>query len=62
MRQNSYYKVIAKCDRQLLQSASGITKCDRYYKVRRNNGHRFLFGTPLKTPVKPQKQLLRTVL
>ena len=55
MRQNSYYKVIAKCDRQLLQSASGITKCDRYYKVRRNNGHRFLFGTPLKTPVKPQK-------
>ena len=28
---------IAKCDRLLLKSASGITKCDRvYYKVRRN--------------------------
>ena len=26
-----YYKV-----RQVLQSASGITKCDSYYKVRRN--------------------------
>ena len=26
---------IAKCDRLLLQSASGVTKCDRvYYKVR----------------------------
>ena len=40
-----YYKVrqvlqsasgITKCDRLLLQSASGITKCDSYYKVRRN--------------------------
>ena len=36
----SYYKVlqinlITKCDRRLLQSASGIAKCDRlYYKVR----------------------------
>ena len=36
----SYYQVrqsnfIAKCDRLLLQSASGITKCDKlYYKVR----------------------------
>ena len=36
----SYYKVrqsnfITKCDRLLLQNASGITKCDRiYYKVR----------------------------
>ena len=36
----SYYKVlqinfITKCDRLLLQSASGIAKCDRlYYKVR----------------------------
>ena len=36
----SYYKVpqgtfITKCNRLLLQSASGITKCDRiYYKVR----------------------------
>ena len=27
-----YYKVC-----QVLQSASGITKCDSYYKVRRNN-------------------------
>ena len=34
--ENSYYKVIAKCDRLLLQSASGITKCDSYYNVRRN--------------------------
>ena len=34
MRQkNSYYKVITKCDRSLLQSASGISKCVRYYKV-----------------------------
>ena len=29
---------ITKCDRLLLQSASGITKCDSYYKVRRNKG------------------------
>ena len=50
--ENSYYKVIKKCDRSLSQSASGITKCDRlllqsasdismcnsYYKVRRNSG------------------------
>ena len=28
-----YYNVC-----QVLQSASGITKCDSYYKVRRNNG------------------------
>ena len=34
--ENSCYKVITKCDRLLLQSASGITKCDSYYKVRRN--------------------------
>ena len=27
--ENSYYKVITKCDRSLLKSASGITKCDR---------------------------------
>ena len=27
---------ITKCDRLLLQSALGITKCDSYYKVRRN--------------------------
>ena len=27
--ENSYYKVITKCDRRLLQSVSGITKCDR---------------------------------
>ena len=40
-RHISSYKVrqsnfITKCDRLLLQSASGITKCDGYYKVRRN--------------------------
>ena len=44
-----YYKVcqvlqsasgITKCDRLLLQSASGITKCDSYYKVRRNSFQR----------------------
>ena len=43
-----YYKVrqvlqsvpdITKCDRVLLQSASGITKCDSYYKVRHNRCH-----------------------
>ena len=28
---------ITKCDRLLLQIASGITKSDSYYKVRRNN-------------------------
>ena len=27
---------ITRCDRLLLQSASVITKCDSYYKVRRN--------------------------
>ena len=27
--ENSYYKVITKCDRNLLQSLSGITKCGR---------------------------------
>ena len=27
---------IPKCDRLLLQSVSVITKCDSYYKVRRN--------------------------
>ena len=32
--ENSYYKVITKCDLSLLQSASGITKCVRYYNVR----------------------------
>ena len=31
--ENSYYKVITKCDRSLLQSASDITKCVWYYKV-----------------------------
>ena len=36
-----YYKVqqsnfIPKCDRLLLQSALGITKCDSYYQVRHN--------------------------
>ena len=38
-----YYKVrksnfVTQCDRLLSQSASGITKCDSYYKVRRNTG------------------------
>ena len=42
----SCYKVrqsnlITKCDKLLLQSASGITKCDSYYKVRRNTSHVF---------------------
>ena len=27
---------ITKCDRLLLQSASGSTECNSYYKVRRN--------------------------
>ena len=27
--ENSYYKVVTKCNRGLLQSAPGITKCDR---------------------------------
>ena len=36
--ENSYAKFITNCDRSLLQSASGITKCDSYYKVRRNRG------------------------
>ena len=31
--ENNYYKVITKCDRNLLQKASGITKCVRYYNV-----------------------------
>ena len=31
---------ITKCDRLLLQSASDITKCDSYYKVRRNTYER----------------------
>ena len=30
---NSYYKVITNCDRYLLESVSGITKCVRYYNV-----------------------------
>ena len=34
--ENSYYEVITKCDRRLLQSALDITKRDGYYKVRRN--------------------------
>ena len=27
--ENSYYKVVTKCNRGLLQSAPGTTKCDR---------------------------------
>ena len=47
---SSYYKVrqsnfITKCDRLLLQSASGITKCDSDYKVRRNKPVVFHFIT-----------------
>ena len=34
MRQSNF---ITKCDRLLLQSASVVTNCDSYYKVRRNN-------------------------
>ena len=42
--QNSNF--ITKRDRLLLQSASGITKCDsRYYKVRRK---RYYVNVPLK--------------
>ena len=35
-----YYKVrqVYEMWQTLLQSASGITKCDNYYKVRRNRG------------------------
>ena len=33
---------ITKCDRLLLQSASGITECDSYYKVRRNKVFKIL--------------------
>ena len=29
---------ITKCDRLLLQSASDISTCNSYYKVRRNSG------------------------
>ena len=36
--ENNYQKFITNCDRSLLQSTSGITKCDSYYKVRRNRG------------------------
>ena len=46
---NNYYKVITKSDRSLLQSVPGITKCDSYYKVRRNR--EFLL----------QKKALRTI-
>ena len=28
---------IKKCDKKLLQSVAGITKCDKYYKVKRNS-------------------------
>ena len=31
--ENSYQEFITKCDRGLFQSALGITKCVRYYKV-----------------------------
>ena len=35
--ENGYQKFITRCIIGLLQSASGITKCDSYYKVKRNN-------------------------
>ena len=35
--QNATAGFITKCDGLLLQSATGITKCDRYYEVRQNN-------------------------
>ena len=52
--ENSYQKFVTKCNkgllqsasgitmcvRLLLQSASGITKCDSYYKVKSNSVHR----------------------
>ena len=52
--ENSYQKFVTKCNKGLLQSASdirmcvrlllqsvsGITKCDSYYKVKSNNVHR----------------------
>ena len=39
MRQNLLQsaKGITKCDKKLLRSVTGITKCDSYYKVRRNS-------------------------
>ena len=41
-----YYKVcqILQSVRLLLQSASGITKCDSYYKVRRNTVQCYSFS------------------
>ena len=52
--------VITKCNRKLLQTVIGITKCDKYYKVSRNKGvfgwsfslfdgkdYRYLFGIGL---------------
>ena len=35
--QNATADFITNCDGLLLKSATGITKCDRYYKVRQNN-------------------------
>ena len=41
-----YYKVcqVLQSVRLLLQSASGITKCDSYYKVRRNTVQCYCFA------------------
>ena len=41
-----YYKVcqVLQSVRLLLQSASGITKCDSYYKVRRNTVQCYSFA------------------
>ena len=55
----SYYKVrqVLQSVTVLLQSATGITKCDDYYKVRQNRGSRHLLchqtgqGLALRTDV-----------
>ena len=28
--------IVTRCDKKLLQSVTGITKCNNYYKIRRN--------------------------
>ena len=40
LTENYYKSVIGvrKCDKKILQSMTGITKCNSYYKVRRNRG------------------------
>lgn len=48
---------IAKCEKTLLQSVTDIIKCDNYYKVRRNTGHKFGIG-----PLRYVKQIQILVL